>query len=87
MQQQKHQDVEQNDTQYNYLKQRLHEKAVADVSTILPSEKQVIAKPRCSPIVSPLNRRPVSQAERNIAQLQAMLWSGIYRNSNTVIVV
>ena len=83
--QQKHKAVEQNDVQYEYLKQVLHAKAVADVSSILSCEEPVTAKPLCSPFISQFNHRPVSQAEIDIGHLQAKLWSGKFWKRNTVI--
>ena len=83
--QQKHKAVEHNDVQYEYLKQVLHAKAVADVSSILPCEEPVTAKPLCSPFISQFNHRPVLQAEIDIGHLQAKLWSGKFWKRNTVI--
>ena len=83
--QQKHKAPEQNDVQYEYLKQVLHAKAVADVSSILPCEEPVADKLFCSPIIGPFNHRPVSQAEIDIGHLQAKLWSGKFWMRNTVV--
>ena len=84
--QQKHKAAEHNDVQYEYLKQVLHAKAVANVRSILPCEEAVTAaKPLCSLIISPFNHRPVSQAERYGGRLQAMLWSESTWKRNTVI--